>query len=75
MVGAPYWPVPPYLIPLPMPLGCELHFGPPMRFEGNGNERDDVIERYVAQVKARIDDLIVAGRRIHDTLRQGEDSP
>lgn len=72
LVGAPYWPVPPYLVPVPMPLGCELHFGAPMHFEGNGNERDDVIERYVGQVKARVDDLIENGRRIHSTLREGE---
>ena len=72
-MGAPYWPVPPYLVPLPMPLGCELHFGAPMTFEGTGNERDDVIERNVGQVKARIEDLIVTGRRIHKTLREGDD--
>ena len=72
LVGAPYWPVPPYLVPVPMPLGCELHFGAPMHFEGNGNERDDVIERYVGQVKARVDELIENGRRIHSTLREGE---
>lgn len=73
IVGAPYWPVPPYLVPLPMPLGCELHFGTPMTFEGTGNERDDVIERNVGQVKARIEDLIATGRRIHKTLREGDD--
>lgn len=68
LVGAPYWPVPPYLLPMPMPLNCELHYGEPITFEGTGNERDDVIEDYVAEVRGKIEGLIASGRRIHGSL-------
>lgn len=68
LVGAPYWPVPPYLVPVPMPLACELHIGEPLEFEGTGNERDDVIGEYVAQVRAEVEKLIAGGRRIHGRL-------
>lgn len=69
VVRAPYWPVPPHVLPVPLPLPCELHFGPPLVFEGTGNERDEVIEGYVDEVRTRIEDLITYGRRIHRTLR------
>lgn len=62
LVGAPYWPVPPYLVPLPMPKQCAIYYGEPMRFEGNGTETDEVIGGYVAQVKERINALIAQGR-------------
>ena len=59
---APYWPVPPYLVPLPLPVQCRLIFGEPMRFEGDGTESDEVIDGYVDQVRDRIADLIEDGR-------------
>lgn len=65
MVGAPYIPIPPYLLPLPLPLGCEIHYGKPMHFEGTGNEPDEVIEAYVEQVKSVVDLLIVRGCALH----------
>ena len=65
LVGAPYIPIPPYLIPLPLPLGCEIHYGKPMHFEGTGNEPDEVIEAYVEQVKSVVDLLIVRGCALH----------
>ncbi|MBU0550591.1 acyltransferase family protein [Myxococcota bacterium] len=68
LAGTPYWPVPPYLIPWPLPVECSLHFGEPMRFEGNGSERDEVIEGYVEAVQARINALIIEGRQL-----RGED--
>jgi len=69
LIGAPYWPVPPYLLPIPLPLGCELHYGKPMRFEGNGDESDDVIEGYVEQVKSVVNLLVTRGRAIHEQRR------
>lgn len=60
---APYFPVPPYLVPLPLPFPCQILYGEPMRFEGTGTEGDDVIEGYVERVRARIADLIDEGRR------------
>ncbi|MEZ4454115.1 MAG: lysophospholipid acyltransferase family protein [Nannocystaceae bacterium] len=73
LVGAPYWPVTPYLLPLPLPLPCEIHFGKPMRFEGTGDEPDAEIERHVDQVKNQIARLIVHGCAIHGQRRAGLD--
>jgi 1-acyl-sn-glycerol-3-phosphate acyltransferase len=62
MVGVPYIPVTPYVLPLPLPVRLDLVYGEPMRFEGTGSEDDEVVERYVAQVKARIAALVQQGR-------------
>jgi len=61
LTGAPYWPVPPHIIPFPKPVTCGIYYGKPMRFKGNGTERDEVILEYVEQVKERISELIVQG--------------
>jgi 1-acyl-sn-glycerol-3-phosphate acyltransferase len=61
-IGAPYVPITPYGLPVPLPVQCSLHYGAPLRFEGDGSEPDHVIEGYVDQVKARIESLIVEGR-------------
>ncbi|MEZ4473784.1 MAG: lysophospholipid acyltransferase family protein [bacterium] len=61
-IGAPYVPITPYLLPLPLPVQCSLHYGAPMRFEGDGSEPDHVIDAYVAQVRDRITALIEEGR-------------
>jgi 1-acyl-sn-glycerol-3-phosphate acyltransferase len=62
LVNAPYVPITPYLLPIPLPVPCEVHYGEPMHFEGTGHEPDDVIERYVAKVKERVEQLIAVGR-------------
>jgi 1-acyl-sn-glycerol-3-phosphate acyltransferase len=62
MLGAPYVPVTPYGVAIPLPVRLEVHYGEPMTFEGTGQEDDDVINGYVDQVKARIASLIDAGR-------------
>ncbi|NVB41629.1 acyltransferase family protein [Pseudenhygromyxa sp. WMMC2535] len=59
---APYVPITPYIVPFPLPVHCEVHYGKPMRFEGSGAEPDDVIEGYVAQVKEQVEQLIADGR-------------
>lgn len=51
---APYFPVTPYGLPLPLPVACRLHYGEPMKFDGDGSEPDEVIDGYVAQVRDRI---------------------
>ena len=61
LVGAPYWPVPPQVVPFPLPIQCDLHYGEPLLFEGDGTESDEVIESYVDQVRGRIIDLIAVG--------------
>lgn len=62
LVGVPYLPVTPYLLPLPLPVQLEVHYGEPMRFEGTGNEEDAIIHGYVQQVKDRIAQLIESAR-------------
>jgi 1-acyl-sn-glycerol-3-phosphate acyltransferase len=62
LFNAPYVPITPYIVPFPLPVHCEIHYGEPMHFEGTGNEPDDVIEGYVAQVKEQVEQLIAEGR-------------
>jgi 1-acyl-sn-glycerol-3-phosphate acyltransferase len=54
LVGAPYVPVPAYLVPVPLPAKMEVHYGAPMEFAGTGHEDDDVINANVEQVKRAI---------------------
>ena len=63
LLGLPYLPVTPWLLPLPRPVDLSVHFGEPMRFEGGGAEDDDTMHRRADEVKARIADLIERVRR------------
>ena len=71
LVGAPYWPVPPYILPIPKPVACQIHYAPPMTFKGDGTETDEVIQKYVDQVVDEIARLIQRGR---DLRRAGRSS-
>ena len=62
LLGIPYIPVPPHLLPIPLPVHCEIHVGEPMHFDGDGTEADSTIKEYIAQVKERIAELIERGR-------------
>lgn len=62
LVGAPYIPVTPYLLPVPRPVPLEVHYGAPLRFDGTGSEDDEVVSKNVEQVKAAIAALIESGR-------------
>ncbi|MEZ4224564.1 MAG: 1-acyl-sn-glycerol-3-phosphate acyltransferase [Polyangiaceae bacterium] len=62
LLGAPYIPVTPYGLPVPLPVHTELHFGQPMHIEGSGDEEDSEILVHVEDVKRRIADLIATGR-------------
>jgi 1-acyl-sn-glycerol-3-phosphate acyltransferase len=62
LLGVPYLPLTPYGLPLPLPVPLAVHFGPPMHFVGTGREDDEVVYRYVNQVKAEIEGLIARGR-------------
>lgn len=64
LVGMPYIPLTPYLLPVPRPVSLELYYSEPMVFEGTGREEDEVILGYVAQVKDRIAELLDQGSRI-----------
>ena len=61
MIGVPYLPVTPWLLPLPRPVPLSIHYGEPVRFEGTGSEDDDATQRQVDEVKARIAALIERG--------------
>lgn len=62
LVGMPYVPVTPWLLPVPRPVPLEIHYGEPIRFEGTGDEDDDVVRRHVDEVKSAIKGLIERGR-------------
>jgi 1-acyl-sn-glycerol-3-phosphate acyltransferase len=63
LVGVPYLPVTPWLLPLPRPVPLSVHYGEPLRFEGSGSEDDDTMQRHAGEVRARIADLIERARR------------
>jgi 1-acyl-sn-glycerol-3-phosphate acyltransferase len=62
LLGVPYVPVTPWLLPLPRRVPLEVHYGEPLRFEGSGDEDDEVVRVYVDEVKAAIAGLIERGR-------------
>lgn len=64
LFGAPYVPVTPYGLALPLPVRLDIVYGEPLRFEGKGSENDEVIAGYVGQVRERIAALIERGRGI-----------
>lgn len=71
LLGVPYVPLTPYLLPLPLPVQLEIHYGEPLVFQGTGDEEDHVIEGYVAKVKQRIAGLIERGRAQRHSRRIG----
>jgi 1-acyl-sn-glycerol-3-phosphate acyltransferase len=74
LVGAPYIPISPYLLPIPMPVQCQIYFGEPMRFDGDGSEEDSTIESYVGEVKEQIRGLISYGREWRSSLFLEDDN-
>lgn len=69
LLGVPYIPLVPWLLPVPLPAPLEVHYGAPMKFEGTGNEDDAVIQGYVDQVKRRVAELIEDGRAARRSAR------
>ncbi|APR77051.1 Hypothetical protein A7982_02398 [Minicystis rosea] len=69
LMGAPYVPITPYGLALPLPVRLSVHYGEPIVFEGTGTEDDEVIYAYVDQVKARIAALIEIGRAARESDR------
>jgi len=61
MLGVPYIPVTPYLLPLPKPVAMRVEFGEPMVFEGTGTEDDEIIFELVEKVMDRISVLVQRG--------------
>ena len=48
---------------LPLPVKYHLHFGEPLRFDGDPSDEDAAVERKVETVKDAISALLAAGRR------------
>lgn len=61
MMGMPYMPLTPTILPLPLPAKCSIYFGEPLRFEGTGNEEDEEIDAKVETVRERIAALVDRG--------------
>lgn len=65
LMGAPYLPVTPYLLPFALPVELAVHYGEPIVFEGTGNEDDRSIEQKVSRVKEQVAELLARGERMH----------
>jgi 1-acyl-sn-glycerol-3-phosphate acyltransferase len=61
ILGMPYLPITPTVLPLPLPAKCSIHFGEPLRFEGTGNEEDAEILAKVDVVKQSVAALLERG--------------
>lgn len=61
LLGTPPMPIAPQLVLWPLPVSCQVHFGPPLHFEGTGAEPQSVIEGHVEVVRAAIAELIDKG--------------
>jgi 1-acyl-sn-glycerol-3-phosphate acyltransferase len=66
LIGAPAFPVvpyPPFLPLVPLPVKYRLYFGEPMRFTGDPDDDDEVLDDKVRTVKNRIQSMIQVGLR------------
>lgn len=77
---APYVPIPPQIIPVPLPLACQLYYGDPIYLEGTGDEPDEVINEMVAKVRNTVQRMVDQGcaAREHDFMVRkmpGSDEP
>ncbi|MBI4953324.1 MAG: acyltransferase family protein [Myxococcales bacterium] len=62
--GAPYLPLTPWVLPLPLPVRLDIHVGEPVELRGTGDEDDDVVAAHVERVKLAIAGLIAHGKRV-----------
>jgi 1-acyl-sn-glycerol-3-phosphate acyltransferase len=61
LLGVPYAPLTPTILPLPLPAKVSILFGEPMRFDGTGTEEDEVVVPLVRQVEKSVKSLIDSG--------------
>jgi 1-acyl-sn-glycerol-3-phosphate acyltransferase len=69
LFGAPYVPITPYLVALPLPVSLSVAYGAPMAFTGTGDEDDGVVAIHVAEVKAKIAEMLERGRERRERRR------
>lgn len=53
---------------LPYPTRYRIYFGDPMAFEGRGDEEDDLVETYVAEVRTRVQTMVNEGLAERDGI-------
>ena len=63
LLGVPYIPITPYLLPIPRRVRFQLLYGEPIHLEGTGNEDDQTIRSMVEGVRDRIASLLAQGER------------
>jgi 1-acyl-sn-glycerol-3-phosphate acyltransferase len=66
LLGMPSFPVvpyPPFIAPLPLPVKYRVYFGEPMRFSGDPDDDDEVLDDKVKTVRNRIQSMIHLGLR------------
>ncbi len=65
LMGMPSFPVVPYppFLPVPLPVKYRLYFGEPMRFTGDPDDDDELLDEKVKQVRNRIQSMIHVGLR------------
>ena len=51
---------------LPLPTRYRIYFGEPLRFDGVGDEEDEVVDGYVAQVKDSVQQLLHTGLKARE---------
>jgi 1-acyl-sn-glycerol-3-phosphate acyltransferase len=64
LIGAPAFPImpfPPFLPIVPLPAKYRLYFGDAMRFQGDPDDDDEVVEGYVRSVRNSIQSMIQLG--------------
>lgn len=61
LLGFPAFPVTLTGLPLPLPAKYFIEFGKPLKFTGDPNDEDEVIEQKVAVVKRALQDMVAAG--------------
>jgi hypothetical protein len=54
-------PFPPFLPIVPLPVKYRLYFGEPLRFVGDPDDDDEVLEEHVRTVKNSIQSMIQVG--------------
>lgn len=61
LVNGPFVPIAPQLVLFPLPVACQVYYGEPMVFEGDGSEPDHVIQEHIQDVRHSMERLVSTG--------------